>query len=70
MHFYMLRQGTASTVSSLLYLGTPMTALEAYVLLDEHIPPVGLLGMGIAVTGVWLVLRQATEKSKSNLNPN
>ena len=70
MLFYMLRQGTASTVSSLLYLGTPMTALEAYVLLDEHIPPVGLLGMGIAVTGVWLVLRQATEKSKSNLNPN
>ncbi len=66
--FYMLRQGTASTVSSLLYLGTPMTAIEAYFLLGEHIPPVGLIGMAIAVTGVWLVLRQSNA-SKAPTNP-
>jgi drug/metabolite transporter (DMT)-like permease len=56
--FYLLRQGTAGSVSSLLYLGTPMAALFGYVFFDEHIPPIGILGMAIAVFGVWLVLRQ------------
>jgi drug/metabolite transporter (DMT)-like permease len=68
MLFYMLRQGSATTVSSLLYLGTPMTAIEAYFLFGEHIPPVGLIGMAIAVTGVWLVLRQSNA-SKALTNP-
>ena len=66
--FYMLRQGTAGSVSSLLYLGTPLAALFGYLFFDERIPPIGILGMAIAVIGVWLVLRQASV-SKSEISP-
>ena len=68
MLFYMLRQGTAGSVSSLLYLGTPLAATFGYIFFDEHIAPLGLFGMAIAVTGVWLVLRQASI-SKPEANP-
>ncbi len=57
--FYMLRQGSAGSVSSLLYLGTPLAAFFGYLFFDEHIPPLGVLGMAFAVVGVWLVLRQS-----------
>lgn len=57
--FYMLRQGSAGSVSSLLYLGTPLAAFFGYLFFDEHIPPLGIFGMGLAVIGVWLVLRQS-----------
>lgn len=60
MLFYMLRHGTAGSVSSLLYLGTPLAAFFGFVFFDERITPIGILGMTIAVVGVWLVLRQAT----------
>ncbi len=56
--FYLLRQGSAGSVSSLLYLGTPLAALFGYLAFGEHIPPLGVFGMGLAVVGVWLVLRQ------------
>ena len=68
MLFYMLRQGTAGSVSSLLYLGTPLAALFGYIFFDEHIPPIGILGMVIAVIGVWLVLRQASV-TKNEISP-
>lgn len=68
MLFYMLRQGTAGSVSSLLYLGTPLAAFFGYIFFDERIPPIGILGMAIAVIGVWLVLRQASV-SKSEISP-
>ena len=57
--FYLLRQGSAGSVSSLLYLGTPLAAFFGYLFFDEHIPPLGIFGMGLAVIGVWLVLRQS-----------
>ncbi len=57
--FYMLRHGSAGSVSSLLYLGTPLAAFFGFVFFGEHIPPLGIFGMALAVTGVWLVLRQA-----------
>lgn len=56
--FYMLRQGSAGSVSSLLYLGTPLAALFGFIAFGEKIPPVGIFGMSLAVVGVWLVLRQ------------
>jgi drug/metabolite transporter (DMT)-like permease len=61
--FYLLRKGTAGSVSSLLYLGTPLAATFGYIFFDEHISSVGAIGMAIAVFGVWLVLRQEKVKS-------
>jgi drug/metabolite transporter (DMT)-like permease len=61
--FYLLRKGTAGSVSSLLYLGTPLAATFGYIFFDEHISSVGVIGMAIAVFGVWLVLRQEKVKA-------
>jgi hypothetical protein len=61
--FYLLRKGTAGSVSSLLYLGTPLAATFGYIFFDEHISSVGAIGMAIAVFGVWLVLRQEKVKA-------
>jgi drug/metabolite transporter (DMT)-like permease len=54
----LLRRGTASSVSSLLYLVPPATAVEAYVMFDERLPPVSVVGVGVAALGVLLVVRQ------------
>jgi drug/metabolite transporter (DMT)-like permease len=63
MLFYLLRRGSAGSVSSLLYLGTPLAATFGYIFFDEHISLVGAIGMAIAVFGVWLVLRQEKVKA-------
>jgi drug/metabolite transporter (DMT)-like permease len=52
----LLRRGTASSVSSLLYLVPPATALEAYLLFDERLGPLSLVGVGVAAVGVALVV--------------
>ncbi len=56
----LLRRGTASSVSSLFYLVPPATALEAFLLFDERLSGLALVGIAIAVTGVFLVLRPVT----------
>jgi drug/metabolite transporter (DMT)-like permease len=61
--FYLLRRGSAGSVSSLLYLGTPLAATFGFVFFDEQISSVGIVGMAIAVFGVWLVLRQEKVKA-------
>jgi len=63
MLFYLLRRGSAGSVSNLLYLGTPLAATFGYIFFDEHISSVGAIGMAIAVFGVWLVLRQEKVKA-------
>lgn len=64
--FYLLIQrGAATTVTSLLYLVPPTTALIAWVLFDESITPVTLLGTAITVFGVSLVVRPPSSASSS-----
>lgn len=55
--FVLLRRGTASSVSTLLYLVPPATAIEAYVLFDERVQPLSAVGIAVAVVGVALVVR-------------
>jgi len=55
--FFLLRRGTAASVSSLFYLVPPATAVEAYVLFGEELPVVSLAGIVLATVGVALVLR-------------
>ena len=64
--FYLLIQrGAATTVTSLLYLVPPTTALIAWVLFNESITPVTLLGTAITVFGVSLVVRPPSSASSS-----
>jgi drug/metabolite transporter (DMT)-like permease len=54
----LIRAGSATHVASLFYLTPPVTALMAWALFDETLTPVAMLGMGVAVTGVWLARRR------------
>lgn len=53
----LIKRGEASRVASLFYLVPPVTALEAWWLFDEALPPIALVGMAIALTGVVMVAR-------------
>lgn len=54
----MLRAGSAAKVSAWFFLIPPMTAVTAWLLVGEVMPPAGWLGMAIAAAGVALVTRQ------------
>jgi len=54
----LIRRGRATTVTSLMYLVPPVTALIAWALFDERFPPLSMAGMLVAVAGVALVARR------------
>jgi drug/metabolite transporter (DMT)-like permease len=53
--FYLIRHGAASRVSSLFYLTPAVTAVMAFLLFDERLSPLALVGMVLAAAGVWAV---------------
>lgn len=57
---HLLNSASAASVSSLLYLVPPATALEAYFLFDEKVKTQGVFGIGITALGVWLVIRKTS----------
>jgi len=54
----MIRAGEVSRVSSLFYLVPPVSALIAWPLLGEAMPPLGWLGLALAAAGVALASRK------------
>jgi drug/metabolite transporter (DMT)-like permease len=57
--FMLIQRGAATTVTSLLYLVPPTTALMAWILFEEAITVVTLLGIALTAIGVSLVVRSA-----------
>ena len=57
----MIRAGEVSRVSSLFYLVPPVSALIAWPILGEALPPLGWLGFALAALGVALASRKATK---------
>ncbi|MBK6982745.1 MAG: DMT family transporter [Betaproteobacteria bacterium] len=57
--YTMIRHGEASRVSSLFFLTPPVTAVMAYFLFGERLPPVALAGLAVSAAGVALVTRGA-----------
>ena len=53
--YYLIRHSAATRVVSLFYLTPPVTALMAWLLFDERLAPLALLGMAVCVAGVFLV---------------
>ncbi|HTV34791.1 MAG TPA: DMT family transporter [Xanthobacteraceae bacterium] len=53
--YFLIRRSAATRVVSLFYLTPPLTALMAWLLFGERLPPLSLLGMAICVAGVFLV---------------
>lgn len=64
--FFLLRSGSAASVSSLYYLVPAATAIEAYFIFDEHISLISILGTVITVLGVWLVVSKQKETPTAN----
>ncbi|WGT64956.1 DMT family transporter [Variovorax paradoxus] len=55
--YMLIQRGTATAVTSLLYLVPPCTAVMAWLLFREPITLVTLLGIGLTAAGVGLVVR-------------
>ena len=55
----LIRSGSAVNVASLFYLTPPTTALIAWVVFGETLAPLAVVGMAVAVAGVYLVARPA-----------
>lgn len=61
----MIRNGEATRVSALFFLVPPVSALIAWLLIDEAMTPLAWFGMAIAASGVWLATRQAAPRVPS-----
>ncbi|MGN8081265.1 DMT family transporter [Variovorax sp. 22077] len=55
--YMLIQRGTATAVTSLLYLVPPCTAVMAWLLFSEPITLVTVLGIGLTAAGVSLVVR-------------
>jgi drug/metabolite transporter (DMT)-like permease len=53
--YFLIRHQAAARVMSLFYLTTPCTAVMAWLMFDEELSPLAILGMAVCVTGVALV---------------
>ncbi|HEX5786271.1 MAG TPA: DMT family transporter [Burkholderiaceae bacterium] len=60
--YLLIQRGAAATVSSLMYLVPPCTALIAWVLFGEPITPLTVLGIAVTALGVGLVVRAPSGK--------
>ena len=56
--FALIRKNAATSVTSLLYLTPPTTAVMAWLMFGETLGAAGLIGMMLAVTGVVFVVRK------------
>ena len=54
----MIRAGEVSRVSSLFYLVPPLSALIAWPILGEAMPPLGWAGFALAAVGVAIAVRK------------
>jgi len=54
---WLLNNGTAAKVSSLLYLVPPMAVIQCYLFFNEKVAPVGVLGICLTALGVALVIQ-------------
>lgn len=56
--YLLIQRGAATTVTSLMYLVPPTTAVMAWALFGEPITPLIVAGMALTAVGVSLVVRQ------------
>jgi len=63
--FIMIREGAATRVTSLLYLTPPTTAVMAWLIFDEPITLMTLMGTLLTVWGVWWVVSKVNTSPKT-----
>ncbi|MFM1949910.1 MAG: hypothetical protein RL706_1931, partial [Pseudomonadota bacterium] len=65
--YLLIQKGAAASVTSLMYLVPPCTAMMAWLLFDEPITTVTLLGIALTAWGVSWVVRPAKTSKGENL---
>jgi len=60
--YILIQRGAAATVTSLMYLVPPTTAVMAWILFNEPITWVTLAGIAVTAIGVSLVVRPASTR--------
>jgi drug/metabolite transporter (DMT)-like permease len=65
--FVLLRRGTAASVSGLLYLVPPVTAVLAVPVLGQPLEPQTLTGLAVTLVGVTLVQHASRERQHGGL---
>ncbi|MFY7902926.1 MAG: DMT family transporter, partial [Rubrivivax sp.] len=58
--YLLIQRGAATRVSSLMYLVPPCTALLGWLLFDETLGALVLIGLALTAVGVALVVRERT----------
>ena len=61
--FLMIRRGAATKVTSLMYLTPTVTAIMTWILFDEDLSPIMVLGMALTALGVASLVGPAGAKS-------
>ena len=64
--YLLIQRGAATSVTSLMYLVPPCTAVLAWGLFDESLSAVVVLGVVLTALGVWWVVRGASDAVRSN----
>ncbi|MRI33076.1 EamA family transporter [Endozoicomonas sp. OPT23] len=59
----MIQRGAASEVAGYFYLVPPVTAIESWLLFNEKLSSGAILGMLVAVAGVYLVIKSPKDKA-------
>jgi len=62
--YLLIQRGAATSVTSLMYLVPPCTALLAWILFGEQLTAPVLVGLALTALGVWLVVRAPTTHPK------
>ncbi|MEM1288902.1 MAG: DMT family transporter [Pseudomonadota bacterium] len=62
LYLLLIRHGAVWRAASLIYLIPPLVALEALILFGEALSPISVIGMIIAVGGVYLVNRPTAKE--------
>ena len=70
MYVYVNKTEGATVVSTLLYLTPPTTMLWVFLMFDEPVTLVGLLGLAVSAAGVLLVLRGRRAVTTQPLEPS
>ena len=68
--YLLIQRGAAASVASLMYLVPPTTAAIAWLLFDEQITLLTLLGTAITAVGVSLVVRSPAPVSPTTAAPS
>ena len=55
----LIRRGSAAATTSLFFLVPPSSAIMAWIAFGEALGPMGLAGLAITTSGVWLLNRPA-----------